>query len=89
MSHLIEKVGELAARGVGFRSVTEHINTTTPGGMLVFNVFGSLAQFERDLIRERANAGLKAARERGSLGGRRPVITPDKLRKARDHIEQG
>ena len=89
MSHLIEKVGELAARGVGFRSLTEQSDTTTSGGMLVFNIFGSLAQFERDLIRERTNAGLKAARERGSLGGRRPVITPDKLRKARDHIAAG
>lgn len=89
MSHLIEKVGELAARGVGFRSLTEQIDTTTSGGMLVFNIFGSLAQFERDLIRERTNAGLKAARERGSLGGRRPVITPDKLKKARTHIAAG
>ena len=89
MSHLIEKVGELAARGVGFCSLTEQIDTTTSGGMLVFNIFGSLAQFERDLIRERTNAGLKAARERGSPGGRRPVITPDKLRKARDHIAAG
>ena len=89
MSHLIEKVGELAARGVGFRSLTEQIDTTTSGGMLVFNIFGSLAHFERDLICERTNAGLKAARERGSLGGRRPVITPDKLRKTRDHIAAG
>jgi DNA invertase Pin-like site-specific DNA recombinase len=89
MSHLIENVGELAARSVGFPSLTEQIDTTTSGGMLVFNIFGSLARFERDLIRERANAGLKAARERGSLGGRRPVITPDKLRKARDHIAAG
>ena len=89
MRHLIKKVGELAARGVGFRSVTEQIDTTTSGGMLVFNIFGSLAQFERDLIRERTNAGLKAARERGSVGGRRPVITPDKSRKAREHIAAG
>jgi DNA invertase Pin-like site-specific DNA recombinase len=76
MSHLIEKVGELAARGIGFRSLTENIDTTTSGGMLVFNIFGSLAQFERDLIRERTHAGLKAARERGNKGGRRPVVTP-------------
>ncbi|AMK21184.1 invertase (plasmid) [Sphingobium sp. TA15] len=89
MSHLIEKVGELAARGVGFRSLTEQIDTTTSGGMLVFNIFGSLAQFERDLIRERTHAGLRAARERGSQGGRRPVVTPDKLRKARAHIAAG
>ena len=89
MSHLIEKVGELATRGIGFRSLTENIDTTTSGGMLVFNIFGSLAQFERDLIRERTHAGLKAARERGRPGGRRPVVTPDKLRKARDHIASG
>ncbi len=80
---------DMAARGIGFRSLTEQIDTTTSGGMLVFNIFGSLAQFERDLIRERTNAGLKAARERGSLGGRRPVITPDKLKKARTHIAAG
>jgi len=89
MSHLIEKIGELAARDIGFRSLTENIDTTTPGGMLVFNIFGSLAQFERDLIRERTQAGLRAARERGSKGGRRPVVTPDKLRKARAHIAAG
>jgi DNA invertase Pin-like site-specific DNA recombinase len=89
MGHLIEKIGELAARGIGFRSLTENIDTTTPGGMLVFNIFGSLAQFERDLIRERTQAGLRAARERGSKGGRRPVVTPDKLRKARAHIAAG
>ena len=89
MSQLIEKIGELAARGIGFRSLTENIDTTTPGGMLVFNIFGSLAQFERDLIRERTQAGLRAARERGSKGGRRPVVTPDKLRKARAHIAAG
>ena len=89
MSHLIEKVGELATRGIGFRSLTENIDTTTSGGMLVFNIFGSLAQFERDLIRERTHAGLKAARERGNKGGRRPVVTPDKLRKARAHIAAG
>ncbi|GBH30994.1 hypothetical protein MBESOW_P2254 [Sphingobium xenophagum] len=89
MSHLIDKIGELASRGIGFRSLTENIDTTTPGGMLVFNIFGSLAQFERDLIRERTQAGLRAARERGSKGGRRPVVTPDKLRKARAHIAAG
>jgi DNA invertase Pin-like site-specific DNA recombinase len=50
--------------GIGFRSLTENIDTTTPGGMLVFNIFGSLAQFERDLIRERTQAGLRAARAR-------------------------
>ncbi|MFC7521413.1 recombinase family protein [Xanthomonas populi] len=89
MPHLIETIAALEARGVGFRSLTESIDTTTPGGRLIFHVFGALGQFERDLIRERTNAGLKAAQERGSLGGRRPVITPDKLHKARDHIAAG
>ena len=89
MRHLIAQVGDLAVRGIGFRSLTENIDTTTPGGMLVFNIFGSLVQFERDLIRERTQAGLRAARERGAQGGRRPVVTPDKLRKARAHIAAG
>lgn len=89
MHHLIAQVGDLATRGIGFRSLTENIDTTTPGGMLVFNIFGSLAQFERDLIRERTQAGLRAARERGAQGGRRPVVTPDKLCKARAHIAAG
>ncbi|QSR20435.1 recombinase family protein [Novosphingobium sp. KA1] len=55
----------------------------------VFNIFGSRAQFEGDLIRERTQAGLCAARERGSKGGRRPVVTPDKLSKAQPHIAAG
>ncbi len=57
-------------RGVGFKSLTEQIDTTTPGGKLIFHVFGALAEFERDLIRERTHAGLAAARARGRLGGR-------------------
>src|SRR6187401_2830987 len=70
LRHLIEVVGALAERGVGFKSLTEQIDTTTPGGKLVFHVFGALAEFERDLIRERTHAGLAAARARGRLGGR-------------------
>src|SRR3546814_6299821 len=69
--------------------ISENIDTPTPGGILVFNIFCSLAQFERELIRERTQAGLRAARERGSKGGPRPVVTPDKLRKARAHIAAG
>jgi DNA invertase Pin-like site-specific DNA recombinase len=61
MPHLIETIGALEARGVGFRSLTEAIDTTTPGGRLIFHVFGALGQFERDLIRERTKAGLTAA----------------------------
>ena len=71
MPHLIETIGALEARGVGFRSLTEAIDTTTPGGRLIFHVFGALGQFERDLIRERTKAGLTAAAARGRKGGRR------------------
>ena len=61
LAHLIETVGALEARGVGFRSLSETIDTTTSGGRLIFHVFGALSQFERDLIRERTKAGLCAA----------------------------
>jgi DNA invertase Pin-like site-specific DNA recombinase len=82
MSHLIATVEALERRGVGFRSLTEAIDTTTPGGRLVFHIFGALGQFERDLIRERTRAGLSAAAARGRKGGRKPVMTPEKLRRA-------
>ena len=83
LPHLIETVTELAKRGVGFRSLTEAIDTTTPGGRLVFHIFGALGQFERDLVQERTRAGLAAAASRGRKGGRKPVITDDKLKRAR------
>src|SRR5215212_2541088 len=70
LKHLIETVADLRERGIGFKSLTEQIDTTTPGGKLVFHVFGALAEFERDLIRERTHAGLAAARARGRTGGR-------------------
>src|SRR3954470_19191286 len=70
LPHLIETVSALSARGVGFRSLQEQIDTTTSGGKLVFHVFGALAEFERDVIRERTNAGLQAARARGVPFGR-------------------
>ena len=89
MKHLIEIITELEAKGVGFRSITENIDTTTSGGRLVFHLFGALAQFERDLIRERTRAGLQAAEERGRRGGRQVVVTPDKLAKARQHLAAG
>jgi len=86
LPHLIETIGELQVRGVGFKSVQEHIDTTTPGGRLVFHVFGALASFERELIQERTLAGLAAARERGRRGGRPTVLSPAKLRQARKMI---
>lgn len=70
LKNLIALVTDLEARGVGFRSVTENIDTTTTGGKLVFHIFGALAEFERNLIRERTQAGLAAARARGRKGGR-------------------
>jgi DNA invertase Pin-like site-specific DNA recombinase len=89
LPNLIEVVAELETRGIGFRSLTEVIDTTTPGGRLIFHVFGALGQFERDLISERTKAGLSAAAARGRKGGRKPVVTEDKLQKARRLLAQG
>lgn len=75
VQNLVELMNRFQAMGVGFRSLTEAMDTTTPGGVLVFNVFAAMAQFERDLIRERTNAGLAAARARGRKGGRPPKLT--------------
>jgi DNA invertase Pin-like site-specific DNA recombinase len=70
MRQLIETVEDLQSRGIELRSLTESIDTATPGGRLVFHIFGALAEFERAVIRERTSAGLQAARERGKKGGR-------------------
>lgn len=83
LCHLLETVSSLEQRGVAFVSLTENIDTSTPGGRLIFHIFASLAQFERELIRERTMAGLAAARARGRTGGRPTVWTEDKLRTAR------
>jgi DNA invertase Pin-like site-specific DNA recombinase len=89
LAHLIETVTGLQERGIGLRSLTENIDTTTAGGKLVFAIFGALAEFERDLIRERTAAGLKAAAARGRKGGRKAVVTPDKLKRAKSFIDHG
>jgi len=70
LRELIDLVGELENRGVGFRSLKENLDSSTAGGKLVFHLFASIAEFERELIRERTMAGLEAARARGRVGGR-------------------
>jgi DNA invertase Pin-like site-specific DNA recombinase len=89
LRHLIDVFDDLEHRGVGVRSLTESIDTTTPGGKLVFHVFGALAEFERDLIRERTMAGLAAARARGRRGGRPTVWTEEKPRTAHAMRDSG
>ena len=78
LRHLVELVAMLEEQHVGLRSLTESIDTTTPGGKLIFHVFAALAEFERELIRERTYAGLAAARARGRVGGRPSVWTDEK-----------
>jgi DNA invertase Pin-like site-specific DNA recombinase len=82
LRHLVDTITGLADRGVGFRSLQEAIDTTTPGGKLVFHVFAALAEFERDLIRERTQAGLAAARARGRKGGRPKLLSPERRKLA-------
>lgn len=82
LRNLVEIVHELEERGIGLVSLNENIDTTSAGGRLVFHVFGALAEFERNLIRERTMAGLSAARARGRKGGRRPKMTKADVRKA-------
>jgi DNA invertase Pin-like site-specific DNA recombinase len=81
LPHLVETVRDLIAREVGFKSLQENIDTTTSGGKLIFHIFASLAEFERDIIRERTQAGLSSARARGRKGGR-PKGIDEKKRKA-------
>lgn len=83
LKHLIEVVTLLNEKSIGFRSLQESIDTTTPGGKLIFHVFGALAEFEREIIRERTRAGLTAARARGRKGGRPVKMTEKKIKMAR------
>jgi DNA invertase Pin-like site-specific DNA recombinase len=75
LRHLIDTITELHDQGVGFKSLQENIDTTTSGGKLVFHIFGALAEFEREIIRERTQAGLASARSRGRVGGRPKTLT--------------
>ena len=81
LKHLIETITNLNNRNIGFQSITEQIDTTTSGGKLIFHIFGALAEFERDIIRERTNAGIQAARARGRIGGRPKAKTLDTPKK--------
>ena len=83
LQHLVELVAELNKRDIGLRSLNDPIDTTTAQGRLVFNIFASLAEFEREIIRERTNAGLAAARARGRKGGRKTGLSEEAKRKAR------
>jgi DNA invertase Pin-like site-specific DNA recombinase len=79
LPHLIATMTSLNERQVGFKSLTEHIDTTTNGGKLIYHVFGAIAEFERDIIRERTQAGLTAARAREKKGGRPQALTARQL----------
>jgi DNA invertase Pin-like site-specific DNA recombinase len=83
LSHLIATMTDLEERGIGFQSLTENIDTTTSGGKLIFHIFGALAEFERNLIRERTQAGLTAARARGRKGGRPTALNNRQISIAR------
>jgi DNA invertase Pin-like site-specific DNA recombinase len=83
LKDLITRITELNDRKIGFKSLTEQIDTTTSGGKLIFHIFGALAEFERDIIKERTKAGLEAARSRGKRGGRPMALSPEKIKLAR------
>ncbi len=83
LKKLILLVEELSAKGIGFKSLRESIDTTTPGGRLVFHVFGALAEFERALISDRTKAGLVAAKARGRCGGRPRLMDENKIQQAK------
>lgn len=89
LPQLIETVAMMEQRGVGLRSLTEAIDTTTAGGRLIFHVFGALAEFERAVIRERTRAGLDAARARGKIGGRPRKLTDADIRAAKAMLADG
>ena len=89
LKQLIETVEELEQRGIGFKSLTEAIDTTTSGGRLVFHIFAALAEFERSIIRERTVAGLAAAKARGARPGRKPSLDANDIEAAKALLAKG
>lgn len=89
IQHLIQCVQDLQKKGIGFQSLQENIDTTTSGGKLIFHIFGALAEFERDLIRDRTRAGLKAARARGKMGGRPPLLDTRQIERLIELYHEG
>lgn len=89
LTHLIDTVNQLENKGIGFQSLTEAIDTTTAGGKLVFHIFGALAEFERELIRERTKMGLMSAKAKGRMGGRPNKLTPQQVKMVKDMMASG
>lgn len=89
LTDLLNKMEQLKQAGASFRSLTEQIDTTTPGGRLIFHVMASIAEFERDLIRERTMAGVRAYMSRGGKMGRDPMLTPAQQREAQKLRDKG
>lgn len=89
LNQLIETVEALEARGIALKSLTEAIDTATPGGRLVFHIFGSIAEFERAIIRERTKAGVAAAKARGRSGGRPSKLTGERAEAAKNLLAAG
>ena len=87
LKQLIETVESLVARDIGFLSITENIDTTSAGGKLIFHIFGALAEFEREIIRDRTKAGLEAARERNRFGGRPKVMGEKEIQMAKTMLK--
>jgi DNA invertase Pin-like site-specific DNA recombinase len=89
LDQLIKTMSELDARGIALKSLTEAIDTSTPGGRLVFHIFGSISEFEKSIIRERSRAGLVAGRARGRVGGRPAKLTGERLDHAVNLLNTG
>lgn len=86
---VVDFICDMENRGAHFKSLTDNIDTTTPAGRFFFHVMTSLAQMERELIVERTKAGLEAARKRGRIGGRKPLMTPSKVESAKKLLKNG